>query len=89
MYTFILPDFIFFFFFSPPFRRAVPLLGFLPQDLIGTPVLVHLHPSDRPLMLAIHKKSMFLLPVRYIFFFLAFKKKKKIGRSGALKSSEK
>uniref|UniRef100_A0A8D0GD46 Period circadian protein homolog 2 n=1 Tax=Sphenodon punctatus TaxID=8508 RepID=A0A8D0GD46_SPHPU len=24
--------------------------------LIGTPVLVHLHPSDRPLMLAIHKK---------------------------------
>ncbi|XP_014458372.1 period circadian protein homolog 2 isoform X1 [Alligator mississippiensis] len=37
-------------------ERAVPLLGFLPQDLIGTPVLVHLHPSDRPLMLAIHKK---------------------------------
>ncbi|XP_054838947.1 period circadian protein homolog 2 [Eublepharis macularius] len=37
-------------------ERAVPLLGYLPQDLIGTPVLVHLHPSDRPLMLAIHKK---------------------------------
>ncbi|XP_067395029.1 period circadian protein homolog 2 isoform X2 [Emydura macquarii macquarii] len=37
-------------------ERAVPLLGYLPQDLIGTPVLVHLHPNDRPLMLAIHKK---------------------------------
>ncbi|XP_061492707.1 period circadian protein homolog 2 isoform X2 [Rhineura floridana] len=37
-------------------ERAVPLLGYLPQDLIGTPVLAHLHPSDRPLMLAIHKK---------------------------------
>lgn len=38
-------------------HRAVPLLGYLPQDLIETPVLVQLHPSDRPLMLAIHKKS--------------------------------
>uniref|UniRef100_A0A4W2I4J4 Period circadian protein homolog 2 n=1 Tax=Bos indicus x Bos taurus TaxID=30522 RepID=A0A4W2I4J4_BOBOX len=37
-------------------QRAVPLLGYLPQDLIETPVLVQLHPSDRPLMLAIHKK---------------------------------
>ncbi|XP_030311895.1 period circadian protein homolog 2 isoform X1 [Calypte anna] len=37
-------------------ERAVPLLGYLPQDLIGTPVLVHLHPNDRPLMLAIHRK---------------------------------
>ncbi|KAJ6669318.1 hypothetical protein lerEdw1_008127 [Lerista edwardsae] len=37
-------------------ERAVPLLGYLPQDLIGTPVLVHIHPSDRPLMIAIHKK---------------------------------
>ena len=37
--------------------RAVPLLGYLPQDLIGTPVLVNLHPSDRPLMLAVHRKS--------------------------------
>ncbi|XP_044886591.1 period circadian protein homolog 2 isoform X2 [Mauremys mutica] len=37
-------------------ERAVPLLGYLPQDLIGTPVLLHLHPSDRPLMLAVHKK---------------------------------
>ncbi|XP_061653702.1 period circadian protein homolog 2 isoform X2 [Phyllopteryx taeniolatus] len=37
-------------------ERAVPLLGYLPQDLIGTPVLLHLHPNDRPIMLAIHKK---------------------------------
>ncbi|KAI1882984.1 hypothetical protein AGOR_G00240510 [Albula goreensis] len=37
-------------------ERAVPLLGFLPQDLIGTPVLLHLHPNDRPIMLAIHRK---------------------------------
>lgn len=35
----------------------MPLLGFLPQDLIGTPVLCNLHPNDRPLMLAIHRKS--------------------------------
>uniref|UniRef100_A0A8C0CCF1 Period circadian protein homolog 2 n=1 Tax=Balaenoptera musculus TaxID=9771 RepID=A0A8C0CCF1_BALMU len=46
--------------FLPWFRYmcvgAVPLLGHLPQDLIETPVLVQLHPSDRPLMLAIHKK---------------------------------
>ncbi|XP_056612690.1 period circadian protein homolog 2-like isoform X2 [Triplophysa dalaica] len=37
-------------------ERAVPLLGYLPQDLIGTPLLLHLHPSDRPLMLAVHRK---------------------------------
>ncbi|XP_057207571.1 period circadian protein homolog 2-like [Triplophysa rosa] len=37
-------------------ERAVPLLGYLPQDLIGTPFLLHLHPSDRPLMLAVHRK---------------------------------
>uniref|UniRef100_A0A672MUX0 Period circadian protein homolog 2 n=1 Tax=Sinocyclocheilus grahami TaxID=75366 RepID=A0A672MUX0_SINGR len=37
-------------------ERAVPLLGYLPQDLIGTPVLLHLHPSDRPVMLGIHRK---------------------------------
>ncbi|XP_057162083.1 period circadian protein homolog 2 isoform X3 [Ursus arctos] len=37
-------------------ERAVPLLGYLPQDLIETPVLVQLHPSDRPLMLTIHKR---------------------------------
>ncbi|XP_058555515.1 period circadian protein homolog 2 isoform X1 [Neofelis nebulosa] len=37
-------------------ERAVPLLGYLPQDLIETPLLVRLHPSDRPLMLTIHKK---------------------------------
>ncbi|KAK5919558.1 hypothetical protein CgunFtcFv8_023438 [Champsocephalus gunnari] len=37
-------------------ERAVPLLGYLPQDLIGTQILFHLHPNDRPIMLAIHKK---------------------------------
>uniref|UniRef100_A0A1A7Z4X9 Period circadian protein homolog 2 n=1 Tax=Iconisemion striatum TaxID=60296 RepID=A0A1A7Z4X9_9TELE len=37
-------------------ERAVPLLGYLPQDLIGTPILRNLHPSDRPLMLAVHRK---------------------------------
>uniref|UniRef100_A0A1A7XF80 Period circadian protein homolog 2 n=1 Tax=Iconisemion striatum TaxID=60296 RepID=A0A1A7XF80_9TELE len=37
-------------------ERAVPLLGYLPQDLIGTQVLLHLHPSDRQVMLAIHRK---------------------------------
>ncbi|CAB1348131.1 unnamed protein product [Coregonus sp. 'balchen'] len=36
--------------------RAVPLLAYHPQDLIGTLVLLHLHPSDRPLMLATHRK---------------------------------
>ncbi|MEQ2290125.1 hypothetical protein AMECASPLE_000300 [Ameca splendens] len=37
-------------------ERAVPLLGYLPQDLIATPILFHLHPEDRPVMLAIHRK---------------------------------
>ncbi|XP_074507414.1 period circadian protein homolog 2 isoform X2 [Sebastes fasciatus] len=37
-------------------ERAVPLLGYLPQDLIGTSILLHLHPNDRPIMLAIHRK---------------------------------
>ncbi|XP_048019281.1 period circadian protein homolog 2 isoform X1 [Megalobrama amblycephala] len=37
-------------------ERAVPLLGYLPQDLIGTPVLLHLHPNDRSSMLGIHRK---------------------------------
>ncbi|XP_053186271.1 period circadian protein homolog 2 isoform X2 [Scomber japonicus] len=37
-------------------ERAVPLLGYLPQDLIGTPFLLHMHPNDRPAMLAIHRK---------------------------------
>ncbi|XP_006866886.1 PREDICTED: period circadian protein homolog 2 [Chrysochloris asiatica] len=36
--------------------RVVPLLGYLPQDLEESPVLLQLHPSDRPLMLAIHRK---------------------------------
>uniref|UniRef100_A0A8B9J420 Period circadian clock 1a n=1 Tax=Astyanax mexicanus TaxID=7994 RepID=A0A8B9J420_ASTMX len=37
-------------------ERAVPLLGYLPQDLVGTPLLLYLHPEDRPLMVEIHKK---------------------------------
>ncbi|XP_008516213.2 period circadian protein homolog 3 isoform X4 [Equus przewalskii] len=37
-------------------ERAVPLLGYLPQDLIGTSVLTYLHPEDRSLMVAIHQK---------------------------------
>nr|XP_055039913.1 period circadian protein homolog 3 isoform X1 [Misgurnus anguillicaudatus] len=36
--------------------RAVPLLGYLPQDLIGTSMLTCLHPDDRLLMLAMHRK---------------------------------
>uniref|UniRef100_A0A8C4RZV7 Period circadian clock 3 n=1 Tax=Erpetoichthys calabaricus TaxID=27687 RepID=A0A8C4RZV7_ERPCA len=37
-------------------ERAVPLLGYLPQDLIGTSILSYLHPDDRPLMLSVHRK---------------------------------
>nr|QGW67272.1 period 3 [Rhamdia quelen] len=37
-------------------ERAVPLLGYLPQDLIGTSLLTCLHPEDRTLMLAMHRK---------------------------------
>uniref|UniRef100_A0AAQ6IUT8 PAS domain-containing protein n=1 Tax=Anabas testudineus TaxID=64144 RepID=A0AAQ6IUT8_ANATE len=36
--------------------RAVPLLGYLPQDLIGTSLLTCIHPEDRPLMLSMHRK---------------------------------
>ncbi|XP_065593957.1 period circadian protein homolog 3 [Cyrtonyx montezumae] len=36
--------------------RAVPLLGYLPQDLIGTSILMYLHPEDRPLMVAVHRR---------------------------------
>lgn len=43
-------------------ERAVPLLGYLPQDLVGTPVLMYLHPDDRPVMVAIHKKSEYSCP---------------------------
>lgn len=39
--------------------RAVPLLGYLPQDLVGTPTLLYIHPEDRPMMVAIHEKSEF------------------------------
>lgn len=41
--------------------RAVPLLGYLPQDLVGTPTLLYIHPEDRPMMVAIHEKSEFCL----------------------------
>lgn len=37
----------------------MPLLGYLPQDLVGTPTLLHIHPDDRPMMVAIHEKSEF------------------------------
>ncbi|XP_045715305.1 period circadian protein homolog 3 isoform X1 [Phyllostomus hastatus] len=37
-------------------ERAVPLLGYLPQDLVGTSILTHLHPEDRALMVAVHQK---------------------------------
>ncbi|XP_019951105.2 period circadian protein homolog 1b isoform X1 [Paralichthys olivaceus] len=37
-------------------ERAVPLLGYLPQDLVGTPILLYIHPEDRPIMVAIHEK---------------------------------
>ncbi|XP_076580665.1 period circadian protein homolog 1b [Chaetodon auriga] len=37
-------------------ERAVPLLGYLPQDLVGTPTLLYIHPEDRPMMVAIHEK---------------------------------
>lgn len=37
-------------------ERAVPLLGYLPQDLVGTSTLLYIHPEDRPLMVAIHEK---------------------------------
>ncbi|KAF7208434.1 period circadian protein homolog 3 isoform X1 [Nothobranchius furzeri] len=36
--------------------RAVPLLGYLPQDLIGTSLLTCIHPEDFPLMLSMHRK---------------------------------
>uniref|UniRef100_A0A8D3DLS4 PAS domain-containing protein n=1 Tax=Scophthalmus maximus TaxID=52904 RepID=A0A8D3DLS4_SCOMX len=36
--------------------RAVPLLGYLPQDLISTSLLTSIHPEDRPLMLSMHRK---------------------------------
>lgn len=38
-------------------HRAVPLLGYLPQDLIGTSLLTCIHPDDRPLMLSMHRKG--------------------------------
>ena len=55
--------------------RAVPLLGYLPQDLIGTSILTHLHPEDAALMLAVHQKGKrtFLPGGRFFaFIFLHF-----------------
>ncbi|XP_043912380.1 period circadian protein homolog 3 isoform X2 [Protopterus annectens] len=37
-------------------ERAVPLLGYLPQDLIGSSILSYLHPEDRQLMIPVHRK---------------------------------
>lgn len=45
--------------------RAVPLLGYLPQDLVGTPTLLYIHPEDRPMMVAIHEKSEFHRSLRH------------------------
>uniref|UniRef100_A0A8D1ISC1 PAS domain-containing protein n=1 Tax=Sus scrofa TaxID=9823 RepID=A0A8D1ISC1_PIG len=56
-------------------ERAVPLLGYLPQDLIGTSILTHLHPEDAALMLAVHQKGKrtFLPGGRFFaFIFLHF-----------------
>uniref|UniRef100_A0A8C4QW19 Period circadian clock 2 n=1 Tax=Eptatretus burgeri TaxID=7764 RepID=A0A8C4QW19_EPTBU len=36
--------------------RSVPLLGYLPQELVGTPILLYIHPTDRPLLLSVHRK---------------------------------
>ena len=38
-------------------HRSVPLLGYLPQDLIGTSLLSCIHPEDRPLLLSMHRKG--------------------------------
>lgn len=46
---------------------AVPLLGYLPQDLIGTSVLTCLHPDDRLLMLAMHRKSTYIILFPSVF----------------------
>ncbi|KAM6927815.1 period circadian protein homolog 3 [Xenentodon cancila] len=45
-------------------ERAVPLLGYLPQDLIGTSLLTCIHPEDRPLMLSMHRKGEYLRRMR-------------------------
>src|SRR4029434_5708748 len=52
------------------FYSAVPLLGYLPQDLIGTSLLTCLHPEDRALMPAMHRKSMCDLPHRLLLLFM-------------------
>lgn len=50
-------------------RRAVPLLGYLPQDLVGTPTLLYIHPEDRPMMVAIHEKSEFHSTLAALLFY--------------------
>lgn len=43
-------------------QEAAPLLGCtLPRDLLGAPVLLFLHPEDRPLMLAIPQERVSFL----------------------------
>jgi len=51
-------------------HRAVPLLGYLPQDLVGTPILLYIHPDDQPILVAIHKKSK--SPFSLSFFLSSF-----------------
>lgn len=46
---------------------VVPLLGYLPQDLIGTSILTCLHPDDRLLMLAMHRKSTYTVLFASVF----------------------
>lgn len=50
---------------------AVPLLGYLPQDLIGTSVLTCLHPDDRMLMLAMHRKSTSIMTFLHFIVFVS------------------
>nr|XP_032836720.1 uncharacterized protein LOC116958287 isoform X2 [Petromyzon marinus] len=37
-------------------ERAVPLLGFLPQELVGSSLLSYIHPSDHALILNLHRR---------------------------------
>lgn len=53
-------------------HRAVPLLGYLPQDLIGTSLLTCIHPEDRPLMLSMHRKGRSSVEVGVNFWELIF-----------------
>ncbi|KAF3858243.1 hypothetical protein F7725_011444 [Dissostichus mawsoni] len=46
-------------------ERAVPLLGYLPQDLIGTQILLHLHPNDRPIISSICRTTIRPSSIRF------------------------